>query len=257
MATVGCGLWMSTATSTAGPAPSRTAANSSAMRSTRAGRLQPVAGAEMDLQAAEAPLLDQHARALGPDGRVVAALRARPAGRRDRAAPARHTCGSPPPVARYIWIAVAAGAAEHLVDRQAGRLAGEVPERDVDAADRAHRHRPALVADAASYIARHSCSMRSGSLAEQQRLQPPHLGDDALGVVLQVWLAQPDQPLVGVDLQPDPARRHLQDLQAGDLHGRSRSWRIWRGHDHVPATLASDSRGNSAHSRRRGTTLAY
>ena len=38
---------------------------------------------------------------------------------------------------------VAARAAEQLVDRQAGRLALDVPQRGVDGGDRGHRHRPA------------------------------------------------------------------------------------------------------------------
>ena len=76
------------------------------------------------------------------------------------------------------------------MDRQAGSLARDIPQRDVDAADGAHRDGAAFVAEA-GFVHRlpQPLDLRR-VLAEQHRLQAANLRDHALRVILQIWLAQ-------------------------------------------------------------------
>ena len=104
--------------------------------------------------------------------------------------------------------AVAEFSAEHLVDRNAIGLAGEVPERDLDRRDAA-----ALPAVAAELLdAPEQPVDVAGVLAEQPALQ--HEREGGAGAV--AHLAEADDALVGVDLQQRGRERRADDL--GDPH---------------------------------------
>ena len=117
--------------------------------------------------------------------------------------------------------AAAARATQHLVQRQAGGLGLQVPQRGVDGRDRAHRHRPAPPVGAAVEVV--------PDVLELVRVAPDQAGHD---VVLQVArhrelasveraVAQPGQAGVGLDLQRDEVAAGAadDDLGGGDLHG--------------------------------------
>ena len=214
----GWGLWISTATSISGPAPSRTAAKLRGELVDARGDLQAVAGAEMRLEAAKAPLVDDDPRALGPGGGVRWGARARGGTARAVGKARLHAPGDAGAGGAVHAHAVAAGAAQELEDGHAVGLARQVPEGDVDAADGAHLDRAAHVTGPALVHELPKLFDAAGILAHEKRLQALHLGDDALGVVLQVRLAQAEELGIGVDFEPDPAWRHADDLETGDLH---------------------------------------
>ena len=103
---------------------------------------------------------------------------------------------------------VAEFSAEHLVDRNAVGLAGEVPERDLDRGDAAAL--PAVPAELLD--APEQPVDVAGVLAEQPALQ--HEGEGGAGAV--AHLAEADDSLVGVDLQQRGRERRADDL--GDPH---------------------------------------
>ena len=214
-AMLGCGLWMSTATST--PAPPPRAPRRTVRRS--AGSAPP-------------PQI--------PSPGPKCTFRQRnPQSRTRVRAPSSQTRGSslcgqvravPVRQARLDAVGRGAGggaihrargrgsAAEHLVDRQARGLSRQIPEGHVDAADRAHGDRATLIPESGVV---HRLPQRLGMPRippRQQRLETADLRDHRLGMILEVRLAQPDQALVGVDLQPHPARRHPEDLEPTYLH---------------------------------------
>ena len=103
---------------------------------------------------------------------------------------------------------VAELAAEHLVDRDAIGLAGEVPERDLDRRDAA-----ALPAVAAELLdAAEQPVDVARVLAEQPALQHQRVG----GAGAVAHLAKPDDALVGVDLEQRRGERRADDF--GDPH---------------------------------------
>ena len=103
---------------------------------------------------------------------------------------------------------VAELAAEHLVDRNAVGLAGEVPERDLD-----RRHAAALAAVTAELLdAPEEPVDVARVLAEEAALQ--HQREGGAGAV--AHLAEADDPLVGVDLQERRRERRADDV--GDAH---------------------------------------
>ena len=99
---------------------------------------------------------------------------------------------------------VAEFAAEHLVDRHAIGLAGEVPERDLDRGDAA-----ALPAVTAELLDPPEQPVDvAGVLAEQPALQ--HQGEGGAGAV--AHFAEADDSLVGVDLEERGRERRADDL---------------------------------------------
>ena len=99
---------------------------------------------------------------------------------------------------------VAELAAEHLVDRHAVGLAGEIPQRDLDRRDAA-----ALPAVAAELLdAAEQAVDVAGVLAEQPALQHQRVG----GAGAVAHLAEPDDALVGVDLEQRRGERRADDL---------------------------------------------
>ena len=99
---------------------------------------------------------------------------------------------------------VAEPAAEHLVDRHAIGLAGEVPERDFDRRDAAALPAvPAELLDAAEQPVD-----VAGVLAEQPALQHQRIG----GAGAVAHLAEPDDALVGVDLEQRRGERRADDF---------------------------------------------
>ena len=101
-----------------------------------------------------------------------------------------------------------AAAAEQAIERQIGDLTGDVPERDVDAADRIHNN------PAAAVLARPREHLlpqpldQERVLADQHRLQD--LLDDVAGdATADPGLADPDHPLVGLDLDKEAAAARL------------------------------------------------
>ena len=133
--------------------------------------------------------------------------------------------------------ATAKGATQQLVDRLPVELAHDVPERDVDRADRGdHRSLAAVVARHVVHaVPQHLGVERIAADHQRPQRVLDHRGGD-LGRLepLRECLAPPDQPIVGDDLEqrggalPDPPlrererfrQRALQDvhLQVGDLH---------------------------------------
>ena len=178
----------------------------------------------MYFEAVKAPFLGQHARRFGIGFRLAGGERAF----------WRFSCAvglarfyAPGQVAASGVVhahAVTAGSTEHLVDRQAGGLACQVPQGDVDAADGAHFDRAADIAAPVHGLPQRLDVCRV--LADEERFQATDLGDDALRVALQVWFAQAGQFGVGVDAQPYPTGGHAEDLEFGDFH-RSDSFRRW------------------------------
>src|SRR5690606_7480637 len=104
------------------------------------------ARAEMHLERAIAPLLHKDARSFGPNGRVVAArlFSVLETGAVGLAGP--DEVGQRAAGCAVDGDVGAHGAAEQFVYRLPRDLAGNVPERNVDPADRTHLDRPALVA---------------------------------------------------------------------------------------------------------------
>ena len=99
---------------------------------------------------------------------------------------------------------VAEAAAEHLVDRHAIGLAGEVPERDLDRGHAATLPAmPAELLDAAEQAVD-----VAGVLAEQPALEHQRVG----GAGAVPHLAEPHDALVGVDLEQRRGERRADDL---------------------------------------------
>ena len=115
-------------------------------------------------------------------------------------------------------------AAEQLVDRHAQRLALDVPQGHVDAAQGAGEHRAAAIEGVAvdrlpvmDHLAR--------VFAHQVRLDFLDGGRDGRRPALDDRLAQPDDPGIGVHLQEQPARLDQQGFQLRDpkrVPGRDR-----------------------------------
>ena len=112
------------------------------------GRLQAFARAKVRFQGAETPFLHQSLRVVSPSLWIVAA----PVGFGLCGVTGAiglswfHRVGQTAaggPIHAYM---ITASAAQHLMQWQSRRLAGNVPERHVDATERAHGHRSAFVA---------------------------------------------------------------------------------------------------------------
>ena len=191
--------------------------------------------------------LPDRARVGRPDGLVLRRRRRRRtvsaravAGVAGRAAPARARGGSRPPCPCARWprprrsvraagVVVAVGAvphlaAEQLIERQAGALALDVPQRDVDAAHRVEEHRP--VAPVGADVAR---------LPDVFDLVDVAADEERLQVLLERGLhdqralrerraAPADEARLGrLDLHDDEAdavRRGEDRLDVADLHRR-------------------------------------
>ena len=113
--------------------------------------------------------------------------------------------------------AVAALAAEQLMHRHTQRLALDVPQRLVDAGERAHVHAAAAIEPAAIQH-RPVILDLVRVLADQIVGQFLHLGGDSCGAAFDHRLAPARDALIGIDLQEQPARRHQERRQLGDLH---------------------------------------
>ena len=132
---------------------------------------------------------------------------------------------------------VAAGA-EQLVDRQLRDLAGDVPQRDVDAADRLHHDAaPAVLPGAREHLLPQPLDQQR-VLADQQRLQG-FLDDGRGRAAAETGLADADGAVIGFDLDEQRAALRLHPGGArvrrinaagqrdradiGDFHGRRSS----------------------------------
>jgi len=109
------------------------------------------------------------------------------------------------------------------MDRQPVRLARQIPQRHVDAADRAHLNRTAPVAVAGFVHFPPQIFDARRILPDQERRKPVHLGHDDFGMIFEIGLAPTDQARIRVNAQPYPGRRDLQQLQADDFHTPQRS----------------------------------
>src|SRR5271157_1661766 len=110
-----------------------------------------------------------------------------------------------------------AAAAEKTVERQFGDLAGDVPERDVDAADCIHNDAaPPELSGAREHLLPQPLDQQR-VLADQHR--PQHLLDNARGgPTADPGLTDPGHPLVGLDLDQQAAAPRLH--AAGAAIGR-------------------------------------
>src|SRR5215831_8798800 len=112
---------------------------------------------------------------------------------------------------------VAAGA-EKAIERQFRDLAGDVPQRDVDAADRIHDDAAAAeLAGAREHLLPQALDQER-VLADQHR--PQDLLDDvAGGAAADPRLANPDRALIGLDLDKEAAapRLHATGAPVGRL----------------------------------------
>jgi hypothetical protein len=115
---------------------------------------------------------------------------------------------------------LAAGAAQQLVQRHAGGLGLQVPQRGVHRGDGAHGHRPAPPVGAAVQVV--------PDVLDLVRVAPDQAGDDMVGEVaghrqlaaVERRVAQAGEALVGLDLEGDEIAAWAadDDLGAGDLH---------------------------------------
>ncbi len=114
----------------------------------------------------------------------------------------------------------AAGAAEELVERHAGGLGLDVPERGVDAGDGGHRHRAAPPVGAAVEVL--PDILDAGGVAADQAGDDMllEIGDDGLLAAVEGGVADAGQALVGEDLHGDEVAPGGADDDAdvGDLH---------------------------------------
>ena len=120
---------------------------------------------------------------------------------------------------------VAGRSAEQLVDRHAERLALDVPQRLVDAAEGAGQNRAAAIERVPVNrlpVVRHAPRI----LAHQVRLNLLHRFGAGERAAFGDGLAEADDPGVGVDLQEQPARLHQEGLQLGDLQVVLRAGRV-------------------------------
>jgi len=108
------------------------------------------------------------------------------------------------------------------MQRLSGRLAEQVPECDVDSRGGAHLHPGAgkaevLVLQRASM----PVHLQRGLSEQQRRHRLVDVRLDRAGT--EEGLAQPDQPLVGVDMEPEQIGELAEPdrLEARDLHGVS------------------------------------
>ena len=140
-------------------------------------------------------------------------------------------------VARVVGAdALARAAPEQAVDGLAGRFAGEIPQRQIDGAQRPHlRARPAVIADGEEQIVPEPFAI-ARILPEQgsrERLVHDRFRRRRCGV----GLPESDQPLVGVQAHPEPSdrpgvhgERAVEDdrLDTRDAHMAERLERIER-----------------------------
>ncbi len=115
--------------------------------------------------------------------------------------------------------AVAHAAAQQLGHRHAQGLALDVPQRLVDAGQRAHVDATAAV-EAAAVEHRPVVLDVARVLADEVVGQFLHGGGHGVGTAFEDGLAPAVDAFVGFDLQEAPARRHQERGQSGDLHGR-------------------------------------
>ena len=136
---------------------------------------------------------------------------------------------------------VAAAPAEQLVERHAGHLALDVPQRGVDSGDRAHRYRPAPPVGAAVEVL--------PDILDPLRVLADQAGDHVVGQVggdrqftpVERRVADPGDTLVGLDQQRHEiaARACDDDPCRSDFHARNSS--------PVSATIALGCRETQAH----------
>ncbi len=112
---------------------------------------------------------------------------------------------------------VADGSAQQFVDRDAVPLALDIPQRLVDPGDSAHQHRTAAIkAGAVEHLPDVLDAIR---VAPDQHFL--HFGDgggDGRGVSFDDRLAPACDPLVGRDLDEQPARRHEKKFDFCNFH---------------------------------------
>ena len=104
---------------------------------------------------------------------------------------------------------VAVFAAQHLINRNAIRLAGQIPQRDLDAADAAALAR--MIAELLH--AAEQLFNIAGVFADQTALQ--HFRIDAVAAV--AHLAQADDALIGVDLHQGTVHGRANDIRKADI----------------------------------------
>jgi hypothetical protein len=112
---------------------------------------------------------------------------------------------------------VAHQAAQQFVDRRAQDLALDVPQRLVDAGDRAHQDRAAAV-EAGAVHGLPQVVDAGRVLPDQVGLEFLDRGFDGARAAFDDGLAPADDAFVGVDFQEHPARRNTVGGQFGDFH---------------------------------------
>ena len=188
--------WKSTAMSRSSPSTSRTAATRSTTSAVRAGvSIGASSAGGVHLHGGEARL---HLL-LGGSATSLGAVAADPGVHPD---------------------AVAHRAAEQLVHRGAAGLAGDVPQRLVDAGDGAGEDRAAAVEAA---LGEHLPVVLDAQRvpADEEVGQFVDGGAHGVGAALDHGLAPAGDALVGGDAQEQPARRHQERLKSGYLQGIS------------------------------------
>ena len=118
------------------------------------------------------------------------------------------------------------------MDGHAQRLALDVPQRLVDAGERAHQHRPAAI-EAAAVEHLPVVLDPERVLADQEVGQFRDRWPRRVRAPLDDRLAPARDPLVGLDLEEQPARRDEVGLQRGDLHGTCNPLQIPTGPDTI------------------------
>ena len=106
-------------------------------------------------------------------------------------------------------------AAEQFVNRYSQRLALDVPQGHVDAAQGAGEYRAASIEGMAVYrlpVMNHLARV----FAHEVRLELLHSGRDGRRPPFDDWLSQPDNPGIGVNLQEQPSRLDEQGFQLRD-----------------------------------------
>ncbi len=122
--------------------------------------------------------------------------------------------------------ALAACPAQEIVDRQAGDLALDVPQRSVDRGDRAHRDRAAPPVRAAVQVLPGILDARRIPTDQRRNHVFGEVGGDGELAAVERRIADAGDAFVGLDLQRDEIAAGTGDDDAGggDLHAR-----IYRG----------------------------
>src|SRR5439155_3445515 len=124
---------------------------------------------------------------------------------------------------------IAAKTPQQLVNRLAGHLAEEIPERDVDGGETPHLHAAAAEPDIGGTQRMRVLVDAQGVLAQQVGCRAlMDVGSDGIGA--EEGLAQAYRPLIGMDLDPQKIGelREQYSFDRGDPHAFSSECDRWR-----------------------------